>query len=384
MQDFNFSFEDAGETGSIESFLADDALLEGLGTTEDTSKGIPDDILDITDKDKVGDSLSELGFESEEQEGNEGGDEGGDEGSIIPPTPPTPPTLSPQNDTYVSVLRDIYEVDVIDIDGTLVPVEDAELTPEIFASVILDINQKKEAAIKANSVETNTLSDVGKRLVEIDRAGGNITKAIELYDELINPLEAMDMDSVADQERAIAIYSQLKGREEDETKRLLRSYKEEGILQEKALGASDALKDAYNKYLDNQKELANTAKEAKTTGRQRYATELTESLGKLEIADKVRASLVKEATKDLGKDRIGIDGLYEQVRNKPDEAAELILFLTDKDAYIKSKFSTLDRETKLSLFRTAGIARRQSSGGGNTPAVPKRGEKGEIPLDILG
>ena len=66
-----------------------------------------------------------------------------------------------------------------------------------------------------------------------------------------------------------------------------------------------------------------------------YRDSLSENLNKFDLNSNVKKKIVDYATKENENGSFELDTLYYNLRNNPETASELALFLIDKDTYKK-------------------------------------------------
>jgi len=71
--------------------------------------------------------------------------------------------------------------------------------------------------------------------------------------------------------------------------------------------------------------------------------------------------LVDLATKENTAGELLIDELYNKVMQDPKEAQEIILFLADKEAYLKSKMFETKNKANVDTFRTISLIPRDKA-----------------------
>lgn len=245
----------------------------------------------------------------------------------------------------------IAEFDGFETQDGEVTLEEADIDEEMFFNVVKQsINLEKKEASK-DKISTKGLSKLAQNLIEIDKNGGDVRQVLESYQKYKNPVEQYNLESVTDQRAAIALKYQAKGLEDGEILNLLEVFETKGVLQDEAEKAVGEIESAFEKQMEavNQKAIEDANKKKESL--KKYRGELSESLKTFDLSDSYKKKLVDTATKDLGENSFKLDQIYSEVRNNPQKAAELVLFLTDKKEYIKQVTEQMNKEKDLGMMR---------------------------------
>lgn len=290
---------------------------------------------------------------------------------IIPPVTEEPlleETLDPKEDTnesqlYKKTLRKLYgdKVNTVieeseegeDIETAL---EDVIVTEEIFSQIV-DYQEgvKKEELLK-DKISVKGVSNFAQEMFEIDRMGGDITGLLKTKETVSDPLEALDLTEIEDQEKAVMLLENVRGTAPHKISALLRIYKEEGTLETEALEAKNVLKKAIEDQVVKQKEVAQKEQDSKEESLKFYKKAIKEEFDKVDIDDSRKIKMVVSSTKRKDNGRFEIDDKYAAVRNNPEEAMWLTIFLEDRKLYNKliNKDSVVETQLKTaSRIRTA-------------------------------
>jgi len=96
------------------------------------------------------------------------------------------------------------DVDIeVEVDGevTLVPLQDlTEITPEIFETLKEQQKELRSKKIKDKYIEVDGLDDTTKRMIELKKAGGDISELIQTEVQYVHPLQNLDLENEQVQE----------------------------------------------------------------------------------------------------------------------------------------------------------------------------------------
>lgn len=296
-----------------------------------------------------------------------------------------------KSDFYKNTLKTMYgnSIETVieeDENGNEVEVsiKDAILTEDYFNQLVA----AKQASIKEEAAEgkisTKGLSKYALDLVEIDRNGGDISKLIQAKESYTDPLDQLDLDNEQDQATAVYLRMVAAGQDEDTIQRLIASYKQEGILEEKARVAEQELRAALDAQVEQAKQLAQQETDNRKQLIKSYKKEIRTNLDGYQLNDNIKNKIVKLATAQDDNGRFEMDKLYRQHRENPKDAADLALFLLDKEEFINQVTNQATEDTKLKTAKTLKIVKTSPSSGAplaNTSGVQSSGD--DIPLDSL-
>jgi hypothetical protein len=280
------------------------------------------------------------------------------------------PKSTPESDMYKETLKLMYGGSIktiveIDAEGNEVEVsiEDAVIDKEYFSQLVeAKQSEIKEEAAK-DKVSVKGVSDFTRRMIEIDRKGGNINDLLKAKEVYSDPLDQIDLDTESGQETAVYLRMMAAGQDQDSTRRLIASYKAEGILEEKARVADSELRAG----LEHQMKLAEKEAEIEAENiknlMKSYKKDIRENLTRFELNDNIKNKIVKLATAKDDNGRFEIDNHYRAFREDPQLAADLALFLLDKEEYDKQVTNQAVQNTKLSTAKTLKVVKTDAGAG---------------------
>ena len=266
---------------------------------------------------------------------------------------------------YKGVLQTLMKQKVFDAFDTI-ETEDGEISLDEFDmddESFVEIVKAKIDEIKTNTVSKTTegLSDFTRHLLEIEKAGGNVSQAIETYRNYQDPLDNLDLTDPVDQQKAVFMkYHNVMGMDKEVVIDLLEGFINKGKLEDEAIKADTELRNAVSKQMEAMKAQAEEQQNKRKEDLKAYRGVLKEKLNEFDLNESYKKKLVDIATKENGNDSFELDDLYFNLRNNPETAAEVLLFLTDKEEYIKQvtnkevRNSKLDTMKKLKLVKKGG------------------------------
>ena len=230
-------------------------------------------------------------------------------------------------------------------------IEDAEGNP-VPISELKEIDQDTffqiDEAVKAQNAEENKskfisiegVEDRRKNIIEIVKEGGDLTQIFNSPQEMedyINPFSKFDLEDENVQARvylnALIKHNKL---DVDTAQTVVDKAKKDLTLDSKVKTYVEKYTESFDKYVETKKaEILQTKKdEQKAQGEFKKALKEQYKAYNLKdaLANKLAASAVNKKDGEFE-----IDTVYAEKMENPEEAAELILFLTDKQAYLDLK-----------------------------------------------
>ena len=307
--------------------------------------------------------------EEEEEEDKTKGKES-EEDELIPAGKPTE-TSEQEADAsklYKKALKDTWGADsistivqVIDGEEVEVSLDDIELDEETFKLINqAKIDELKEEAVK-DKISSEGVSDFTKKLIEIDKNGGDVKELLQIRSNFLDPLEGLDVNSVEDQREIVYLRNMAAGLDEDSTLRLIKSYEEEGTLANVAEDSYNKLREAIDKKLEDELKLSQDKKKQAEENFKKYTSDLKEELKKFELKDSAKKKIVDFATTIKENGKLAIDEVYNEWRMDPKKSSMLALFMLDEEEFISQLTSKAVRETQLNAAKKLKIIPKSNS-----------------------
>lgn len=343
------------EMSSKEEVLPGLEDLEGLKELEDISKEDKDD-----EEDK-GDSEGKIkkDFKDEDEDIIIIDDDKNKVGKVS----------SEVSDLYKETLKNLWGADeistiiqVVDGEETEVSLDDIELDEETFKLINqAKIDELKEEAVK-DKISINGVSEFTQALIEIDKNGGDVRSLLEVKQAYSDPLDGLDLDNPQDQAQIVYLRGLAANQNESDIKRLIKSYTEEGILEEMAQKAESELRSAVDAKIQDELRKAEEDKKEREELFKAYKKSVKEVINnKFELKDSYKNKLIDMATKiDPEKKTYELDTKYQEWRLDPDKASELALLMYDREEFIKQVTRKAVQNEKLEAARKLKIVPRSS------------------------
>lgn len=236
----------------------------------------------------------------------------------------------------------IDSIDNLDIMVDDKPVDLSTITKEDDLLDIVEglIKDKADELLK-DKVDTGSMSDFMKKMIEVDKAGGNVGQLLNQYQNIQAPLDNLDMSNKNDQLAVIQHYYKMLGMPEDEIKDNMEMMigKGDEFIESKANKFHDILKKEMDNLIEEEKKKSEKRKQELIEQMKIYKKGLKTSISSgFQLTDTMIGKAVDFVTKPIdNQDHTAIDKAYSEAIKNPDMAADLALFLMNKDEFLKQK-----------------------------------------------
>lgn len=363
------------EEGKLEIISADDFLSledmdkggllnkdegnEGQGEGGDTSKGNDDE--DKSDPDNTGNSEGE-GNDVDENEENKDVTE--------PATPDYKGILS----DLISrgVISDIsdYEFQVGENEDDKVSFKDLDIKDkDSFLDLIENVIKEKESGLLKDKIDTSSISDFTRQLIEAEKSGANVNQILGVYRQYQAPIQDLDLSVKEDQMKVIRHFVNslpISDEEKDEQLEIYKSQSDE-FIEAKAKKFKGILDEKMKDYIQKQKEDAEKKKKEDEEAGKRYRKELkTEFSSSYELNEKMLSRLTDFALKIDDKGETGVLRTFKETMKDPKKAVDLIMYLMDSEEFIKQKSNKRVKQEQVKVIKMLGRTNKSRSATGDT------------------
>jgi hypothetical protein len=316
--------------------------------------------------------------EGNADDADEGGETKGSEKQAIAPT-----EVSEQ---YRETLKSVFGITKIteeDENGNEVEmsIDEIEMDSETFQKIVeQELAYQKEEANKGK-ISIEGVSDYTKRLIEIEQKGGDTLKLLQVKEAYSDPLANLDLTTKQGQVDAIYLRKKAQGSTDKEINILIKGLEAEGILEEEAIQAESELKALIDQQFENEKIRAEKVAAEREETMKKFKKDFKDKLSeKFTLNDNMKSKLVTNLTKKGEDGKYQLDNAYLAAMSDPETATELVLFLSDREEFIKQITTKAVQKTQLESAKKLKII-RSSNGGAGTNDLVKSGKL--IPLENL-
>jgi hypothetical protein len=265
------------------------------------------------------------------------------------PKPQINPSLTSLAKKYLENGK--WEDVVLDIDGEEVQLSElSEVDEETFLQIQDAQENLKEEARAEKFIPKEGLNEVSLKIIELQKNGGDITEAIRVYDEYVNPLEKLDLTNEAVQEQLVRKSLSAKVDDPEIVEMTINKYKKDLVLDKKAQEVSENIHNAFNKYIGQKNTEAQEKKKAEQEAHKNYVKSLEDKFKDVELKSDIKKQALTLANKNDKGEYLAIETVKEQLQD-PELAQELLLFLGNREAYKKSLGAKVKAQTNMSTMK---------------------------------
>lgn len=363
------------EEGKLEIISADDFLSledmdkggllnkdeggEGQGEGGDASKGNDDE--GKSDLDNTGNS---------EGEGNDADENEEDKDVTEPAAPDYKGILS----DLISrgVISDIsdYEFQVGENEDDKVSFKDLDIKDkDSFLDLIENVIKEKESGLLKDKIDTSSISDFTRQLIEAEKSGANVNQILGVYRQYQAPIQDLDLSVKEDQMKVIRHFVNslpISDEEKDEQLEIYKSQSDE-FIEAKAKKFKGILDEKMKDYIQKQKEDAEKKKKEDEEAGKRYRKELkTEFNLSYELNEKMLSRLIDFALKVDDKKETGVLRTFKETMKDPKKAVDLIMYLMDSEEFIKQKSNKRVKQEQVKVIKMLGRTNKSRTATGDT------------------
>lgn len=270
------------------------------------------------------------------------------------------PETTPTNNFYLNLVRKNIEKghfeDVLISNGEeevkLSEMED--LTEEEYYEILEDQKALKEEDIKEKYVSVDGLTEEKKLILDIVKNGGDLKTIFQSEQELQKPFdEALGWDLDNEKHLEAIVYQNYLnlGHSEQRAALLLNADKKELVLDTKAKEIVDFHQENFKNKLEAINSELLKEKQEEQSRIKDFRSALSKKYKEEQIPDALIKRMVDSATIETD-NGFAIDDLYEQAMQNPEQAAELIFFLTDRKKFLEKAGFKSKVEANTETLRT--------------------------------
>jgi ferritin-like protein len=229
-----------------------------------------------------------------------------------------------------------------------------DLTEEEFNAVLEEQRNFKKEDTLEKYIPVDKVSEDKKTIVDIIINGGDLKEIFKDPNNMVKPFSAelgWDLEN-EDHLKNIVYQTYLaQGLSEKRAKLLLDADIEELTFDTKA---KEIVEKAQTQYDNNLKKIASDLAEqrkAEAEELKTYKSSLVKSYKDLGLPETQIKKFVELATRQNQDGTFPVDEIYETAMKNPEDAKELIFFLTDKEGYLKKKMESVKNETQVNIAK---------------------------------
>lgn len=210
--------------------------------------------------------------------------------------------------------------------------------------------------LETKYVSKEGIDENGLKLIEILKNGGDIREIFQKPEDAVRPFENLDLDNERIQESILYQQYRLQGLSETESTNLVGLAKKNLSMDDKVQQIVTFHQKKYDSYIAQKAEEQKKIQAEEQVKQREFKKGVMDTLRE---TYKLKDTLARKLT-NLGVDKTDtgefkIDEIYAKKMEDPKEAADLLFFLSDKDAYLEMMGAKVKRETNLGAIRKVSI-----------------------------
>ena len=270
----------------------------------------------------------------------------------------TPPVTNPQSSTtpsfYDSLVKEMIEDgDWIDgeielEDGTAVLLSEINnVTPDLFKQIKESQKAIKEEEFKSKYISVEGLDDTTKKMIELKKAGGDITSLLQAEAQYVHPLKGLDLDNDDVQAYLVAQKYMSMGLDQDIIQMKIEKLKKDSQLDLEAKKIIDEVNSNFDAHVESEKNKQLELRRQIDEEQKAFRKTISESFKNFGLE---KETLIKNLIEKTAKfDENGLteaDKLYFESKKNPELHAKIAFLLSDEESFSKFYTQKAKLETK--------------------------------------
>ena len=210
-----------------------------------------------------------------------------------------------------------------------------ELDEDTFFQIQEEQERLKEEERSQKYIPKDGLNETSLKLIELQKSGGDISEAFQVYNEFVSPLEGLNLNDERVQEHLVAQSLKSKINDPEIIQMTIEKYKRDLVLDKKAQEVVDFTNAAWDKYLEQRTTEAQNKKQQEAEAHKAYLKSLEEQYKDVDLKPAKKKEILQLASKDEKGELQAINAVRELLKD-PAKAKEALFFLSDMEAYKKS------------------------------------------------
>jgi hypothetical protein len=321
----------------------------------------------------------QLNIEGEQQE-EEQEEQQEEEQAVAPEKEEGTPLEAEKSSVYSRLTKKYIEMGTwqdakIELNGEEVTLSELEnLDEETFLQIQQSQDTVKDEDLKDKYINKEELDDISLQIVEISKNKGDLSRVLDVKKRFIDPLEKFDLTQESHQEALVRQKYLIESNNKLSQKDLdiiIKNRKEDLTLDKEAQEYADGLKSGFKQFLQQEEDKAKTEIETTKETVKTTKKSVRDELSKYGLKDTAIKPLLDFITSDKNNDPISEQ--IEELKKNPEQFAELLMFLNNKEDYKKAigEKATFGKETN--ILRTLSLipGKKEVKAGKQEPAEEK-------------
>ena len=250
-----------------------------------------------------------------------------------------------------------------------------DIDEETFFAIEESQNKFNEDDIKSNYIKKGDFDENKLKVIEILKEGGDIREIFKTPEEAVRPFEGVDLDDSNVQKNVFFNYlTKVQNLNPEDAKVVLANHDKRGELEPKVKEIVEGYQSNYDKGLTEKLDKIKADNLDRLTKDKEFSKSLEEIYKTYDLDSKIAKKFSSLGTKRTDDGDFELDSLYAEKMEKPEEAADLIFFLTDKKGYLKSKMVETRIGTQKENLKRINILNNKQRKDDKAPSNPQDGK----------
>lgn len=254
------------------------------------------------------------------------------------------------------------DANIEDEDGNTIKLSEySHLTEEEYIDLVEKQKSFDDEELTSKYIKADGADEDKKRIANIVLNGGDLKEIFQSPEQMVKPFsEELGWDLDNEDHQASIVYQHFlsQGMTKKQAEGLVKTAQEDLELDVQAKQIVNFHQSNYTEKLKTIEADLLSEKQAEAERIKTYRTELSKIYKEQKLPEPLTKRLVDLATKENTTGELLIDELYNKVMQDPKEAQEIILFLADKEAYLKNKMFETKNKANVETFRTISLIPR--------------------------
>ena len=267
----------------------------------------------------------------------------------------------PEESTFFKLTKKLIDsgkwsdAEIEDEEGNTIKLSEYKnLSEEEYFELLEQQKEAEKEEITSKYLKADDADEDKKRIANIVLNGGDLKEIFQSPEQLIKPFdESLGWDLDNEEHQYSIVYQEYlaKGFSKERAKLNADADLKELTLDIKA---TEIVKYRQKDYSDKLQKIETDLVAEREAERERlktYKTQLSKEYKEQKLPETLSKRLIDLATKENSEGELLIDEMYNKVMQDPKEAKEVILFLADREAYLKTKMLETKKEVELTTFK---------------------------------
>jgi len=236
-----------------------------------------------------------------------------------------------------------------------------DIDEDTLKAVIQHYKKSKDEEIKERYISTEGLDERTKKMIELKKAGGDLSELIEVEVQYTNPLKDFNLELESDQERLVRLDLQSQNIKPKVIDAQIEAMKEDFTLDVEAKKIAENINKKVDEFIEAKKKEQLDAIEEEKKQQKEFKKNVNNILKEYNLPENISKVILENTTTT---DEVGLtntDKLYFDSKNDPELHTEISFFLNNREEFkkflgvkVKNK-ATLEQVNKVLKINTKNI-----------------------------